>query len=305
MNRKALVGNALLLLTAIIWGTAFAAQRVGMDHIEPFTFGASRYVLATLVLIPIIKFFEAKEKKAPGYLPPTAEQAAIERKFTIRGGITCGVVLFIASSFQQIGIQYTSAGKTAFIPALYIVLVPVFGLFLKKKVTWLTWLGVALSAVGLYLLCIKEDFTIEMGDLIVFGCSIFFAVHILCCDYFTDKANPVKLSCIQFATACVLSWIAAFATETITIEGIMAAGFAIFYCGVFSAGVGYTLQMVAQKDTDPTIASLLMSLESVFGAVGGYFILHEVLATKELIGCVVMFAAIVVAQIPLPAKKEK
>ena len=154
MNRKALVGNALLLLTAIIWGTAFAAQRVGMDHIEPFTFGASRYVLATLVLIPIIKFFEAKEKKAPGYLPPTAEQAAIERKFTIRGGITCGVVLFIASSFQQIGIQYTSAGKTAFITALYIVLVPVFGLFLKKKVTWLTWLGVALSAVGLYLLCI-------------------------------------------------------------------------------------------------------------------------------------------------------
>lgn len=304
MNKKALIGNVLLLITAIIWGTAFAAQRVGMDHIEPFTFGASRYVLATLVLIPIILFFDGKKKKEPGYVAPTPEALKEENRQTLKGGIMCGAALFVASSFQQIGIQYTSAGKTAFITALYIVLVPVFGLFLKKRVTWLTWLGVALSAVGLYLLCIKEDFTIEMGDFIVFLCSICFAVHILLCDHFTDKANPLKLSFIQFFVACILSWIAAFAVETPTISGIMAAGFAIFYCGVFSAGVGYTLQMVAQKDTDPTIASLLMSLESVFGAVGGYFILHEVLSSKELIGCVVMFAAIIVAQIPLPEKKK-
>jgi len=304
MNKKALVGNVLLLLTAIIWGTAFAAQRVGMDHIEPFTFGASRYVLATLVLIPIIIFFDGRKKKAPDYVAPTPQEVQEENRQTLKGGILCGMALFIASSFQQIGIQYTSAGKTAFITALYIVLVPVFGLFLKKKVTWLTWLGVALSAVGLYLLCIKEGFTIEMGDFIVFLCSICFAVHILLCDHFTDKANPLKLSFLQFFVCCILSWIAAFAVETPTIAGIAAAGFAIFYCGVFSAGVGYTLQMVAQKDTDPTIASLLMSLESVFGAVGGYFILHEVLSVKELIGCVVMFAAIIVAQIPLPEKKQ-
>ncbi len=305
MNKKSLIGNGMLLLTAFIWGTAFVAQRVGMDHIEPFTFGASRYVLATLVLIPIILFFDGRQKKASDYVEPSPEQKTAQNSHTLKGGLLCGLALFVASSLQQIGIQYTSAGKTAFITALYIVLVPVFGLFLRKKVSWLTWIGVALSAVGLYLLCIKEGFSIEYGDFIVFLCAICFAVHILCCDHFTDKADPLKLSFLQFATCCILSWIAAFATETPTISGIVAAGFAIFYCGVFSAGVGYTLQMVAQKDTDPTIASLVLSLESVFGALGGYFLLHEVLATKELIGCIVMFAAIIVAQVPLPAKKTE
>ena len=304
MNRKALFGNVLLLITAIIWGTAFAAQRVGMDHIEPFTFGACRYVLATLALALIIFIFEGRKRRNPDYVAPTEEESQEEKKQTLQGGILCGIALFVASSFQQIGIQYTSAGKTAFITALYIVLVPVFGLFLKKRVTWLTWLGVALSAVGLYLLCIKEGFTIEMGDFIVFLCSICFSVHILLCDHFTGKANPLKLSFLQFFVCCVLSWVAAFIAETPNIAGITAAGFAIFYCGVFSAGLGYTFQMIAQKDTDPTVASLLMSLESVFGAIGGYFILHEVLSAKELIGCCIMFAAIIVAQIPLPEKKN-
>ena len=289
--------NVLPVLAAFIWGTAFVAQSVGADYVEPFTFNTARSAIAFLFLL-VLCLVRRKVQKG------VVESATRSWKDLAVGGTCCGVALTVASFLQQKGLETTTSGKAGFITALYIVLVPVFGLFLKKRVTWLTWLGVALSAVGLYLLCIKEDFTIEMGDFIVFLCSICFAVHILLCDHFTDKANPLKLSFIQFFVACILSWIAAFIVETPTISGIMAAGFAIFYCGVFSAGVGYTLQMVAQKDTDPTIASLLMSLESVFGAVGGYFILHEVLSSKELIGCVVMFAAIIVAQIPLPDKKK-
>lgn len=307
-TKKTVLGNAMLTTTAFIWGTAFVAQRVGMDHVEPFTFSAARYFLAALVLIPIIYFLDKRETslaKAAGiWHEPTAEEKKRQRIGTLRGGCICGVILFVASSFQQVGLVYTTAGKAGFITALYIVLVPIFGAILfHKKVSWLTAVGVALATVGLYLLCIKEGFAIGKGDFLVFICAIFFSMHILACDHFTEHWNPVKLSLVQFTVSFVLAAITAFIVENPQLAGILTATFPIIYCGIFSAGVGYTLQMVAQKDTDPTIASLILSLEAVFGALGGYFILNEILSTKELIGCVIMFAAIIIAQIPLPEKQ--
>lgn len=300
MNKKTLIGNIMLLTTSIIWGTAFVAQRVGMDHIEPFTFGASRYILATLALLPIIYFLNSKKRKTEiaNKTELTLEQKKEERLAYLKGGAICGCVLFIASSLQQIGLVYTSAGKAGFITALYIVLVPIFGIFLKKKVRGLTWLGVLFATIGLYLLCIKEGFTYEFGDLIIFIGAFFWTGHILCCDYFTKKSDPVKLSCVQFFVTFVFSVIAAFLFESPTWAGIVECTIPIVYCGVFSAGIGYTLQMVAQKDTDPTIASLILSLEAVFGALGGYFLLSEILTIRELIGCAIMFAAIIIAQLP-------
>lgn len=308
MNKKKLIGNLMLFTTAFIWGTAFVAQRVGMDHIEPFTFSASRYLLATLVLIPIIMILDKRSistaQAAGNYQPPTAEEKRVKNKRILIGGSVCGVILFVASSFQQVGLVYTTAGKAGFITALYIVLVPLFGLFLHKKTTWLTWAGIALATVGLYLLCVKEGFSIEFGDFLIFICAIFFSWHILACDHFTEASDPVKLSLVQFAVCCVLATITAAIFETPTWAGIVECAIPIIYCGIFSAGVGYTLQMVAQKDTDPTIASLLLSLESVFGALGGFIILNEILTAKELLGCVIMFGAVILAQIPLPEKKS-
>lgn len=302
MNKKTLIGNIMLFTTAIIWGTAFVAQRVGMDHIEPFTFGASRYILATLALLPVIYFLNSKKNKTEksDYYEffPTPEQKKAERLAYLKGGTICGCVLFIASSLQQVGLVYTSAGKAGFITALYIVLVPIFGIFLKKKVRALTWLGVILATIGLYLLCIKTGFTYEFGDLIIFIGAFFWTGHILCCDYFTKISDPVKLSCVQFFVTFVFSTIVAFIFETPTWAGIVECTIPIVYCGVFSAGIGYTLQMVAQKDTDPAIASLILSLEAVFGALGGYFLLGEILSVRELLGCAIMFTAIIIAQLP-------
>lgn len=309
MNKKKLIGNLMLFTTAFIWGTAFVAQRVGMDHIEPFTFSASRYLLATAVLIPIILILDKRSEKtaraAGTYRELSPEEKKAENRSILFGGGICGIILFVASSFQQVGLVYTTAGKAGFITALYIVLVPIFGLLLHKKTTWLVWAGVALSTVGLYLLCVKEDFSIAFGDFLVFVCAIFFSWHILACDHFTAHSNPVKLSCVQFAVCFVLATITAAIFENPSWAGIVECTIPIIYCGVFSAGVGYTLQMVAQKDTDPTVASLLLSLESVFGALGGFVILNELLTAKELLGCVVMFAAVVLAQVPLPEKRKE
>lgn len=304
MNRKKLIGNAMLFLTAFIWGTAFVAQRVGMDHIEPFTFSASRYLLAALALIPIILFMDSRRvnaAKAEGtYVPPTPKEKRQTNKKILFGGSICGVVLFAASSFQQVGLVYTTAGKAGFITALYIVLVPIFGLFLRKKTSWLTWAGVAAATVGLYLLCVKEDFSIAFGDILEFICAIFFSWHILACDHFSEKSDPVKLSCVQFTVCFLLATFTTLVFENPTWAGIFECAVPIIYCGVFSAGVGYTLQMVAQKDTDPAVASLLLSLESVFGALGGFVLLHEILSLRELLGCIIMFTAVILAQIPVP-----
>lgn len=301
MNKK-LRGNAMLLLTALIWGSSFVAQRAGMEYIGPFTFNGIRSLIGGLVLIPVI-FLLKKINPEDGNETTEPEDSAVQRKILLTGGISCGVVLFIASSLQQIGVMYTTAGKAGFITALYIVLVPVLGIFIGKKIRPLIWLCVALSVVGLYLLCMTEGFSLSKGDFLVLLCALVFAVHILVIDYFSPKTSGVKMSCIQFFVCGVLSLVPMFIFEEPVWSAIVDCWVPILYAGVLSCGVAYTLQIIAQKDTEPAVASLLLSLESVFAAISGAVILHEHMAVRELAGCAIMFAAIIIAQ--LPEKEER
>ena len=317
MNNKKMLGNLLLLLTAMIWGTAFVAQRVGMDSIEPITFNASRMALAAVMVGALAYVLRYKKKKemlrrisskrplpaGEEHIGRNADESAVTWRNTLKGGICCGLFLTAGSVFQQMGVVYTSAGKAGFITAMYMLFVPIINYILfKKKNSWLVWLAVFIGVGGMYLLCVKEDFTLTRGDMLVCICALMFSGHILCCDYFVKLANPVELAAIQFATASVVSAVIAFLTETPAWAGIASAAVPILYCGVVSGGIGYTLQIVAQKYTDPTVASLLMSLESVFAVIAGAFLLGEQMSPRELIGCAVMFAAIILVQIPLESE---
>lgn len=300
MKKGNLRSSALLLLTACIWGVAFVAQSVGMEYVGPFTFNFVRSILGGLVLIPCI-FFLKREKKAKAEKVSEEEKKA-QRKTLLAGGICCGVALCLASNFQQIGIQYTTVGKAGFITACYIVIVPVIGLFMKKKCSPMIWLSVLLAVVGLYLLCINEQFSIGYGDILVFVCAILFSVHILIVDYFSPKVDGVKMSCIQFLVCGLLSGIAMLFAEQPQLSAVLLAWKPIAYAGIMSCGVGYTLQIVGQKGMDPTIASLILSLESCISVLAGWLLLGQTLSKREGLGCVAMFAAIILAQ--LPAKES-
>lgn len=300
MKKGNLRSSALLLLTACIWGVAFVAQSVGMEYVGPFTFNFVRSILGGLVLIPCI-FFLKREKKAEAEKVSEEEKKA-QRKTLLVGGICCGVALCLASNFQQIGIQYTTVGKAGFITACYIVIVPVIGLFMKKKCSPMIWLSVLLAVVGLYLLCINEQFSIGYGDILVFVCAILFSVHILIVDYFSPKVDGVKMSCIQFLVCGLLSGIAMLFAEQSQLSAVLLAWKPIAYAGIMSCGVGYTLQIVGQKGMNPTIASLILSLESCISVLAGWLLLGQTLSMREGLGCVVMFAAIILAQ--LPAKES-
>ena len=283
----------LLLLTATIWGSAFVAQSVGMEHVGPFTFTLSRSIIGGIVLLPCILFL-GKWKK--GFA--TKEEWI--------GGICCGLALCVASNFQQVGMQYTTVGKAGFITALYVVLVPIFGIFLKKRVSLLIWGCVAVSVAGLYLLCIPEGaFVLAFGDLLVLICAVLFSVHILVIDHFSPKGDGVVISCIQFFTCGILSGIPMLFFETPSIGNMLDAKWAILYAGVLSSGVAYTLQVVAQKNVNPTVASLILCLESVVAVLAGWVMLGEEMSSREIWGCVLMFAAIVVAQLPVPEKMKE
>ena len=290
MNRK---GPLLLLLTATIWGIAFVAQSVGMDYVGPFTFNGVRSLLGSAVLLPIIFFSNKKEK------------AAKQKEDTgtlVIGGVLCGLCLCAASSFQQIGIQYTTAGKAGFLTAMYIIIVPILGLFAGKKCNLFMCISIVLATIGLYLLSIKDGFTIGTGDVYVIICAVIFAVHILVVDYFSPKCSGVKLSCIQFFVCGVICTAIALFTEHPELSQILGARMPILYAGVMSCGVAYTLQIIGQKDMNPTVASLILSLESVISVLAGWVILKQALSAREMIGCVIMFAAIILAQ--LPAKEK-
>lgn len=298
MNRKKIRANVLLVLTAMIWGAAFVAQSVGMDYIGPYTFLCSRSILGGVMLLPVIAFRQRKCKKE--------EKASGESgKTLLAGGLACGVVLFIASALQQFGIQETTAGKAGFITAMYMVLVPLTGLFLGKKIDGKVWGAVAVALVGMYLLCFAggKVGAINRGDLMEMACAVGFTAHILVIDRYSAKVDGVKMSCIQFFVCGVLAAVGMVLFEEPSWKDLLEAWMPVVYAGVLSSGVGYTLQIVAQKDTEPTVASLLMSLESVFSLVFGWILLHEVMSGRELIGCVLMFAAIVWVQ--LPGRKEK
>ena len=296
--KQQIKSSLILLLTATIWGVAFVAQSVGMEYIGPFTFNAIRCVLGGLVLIPVILVL--MKKKETG-----AENQEKEDKKTLwAGGIACGVILCIASNLQQFGIMEASVGKSGFFTALYIVMIPVIGIFIGKRPGIKLWFCVALAVVGMYLLCMKDgSFTIERADIMLLLCALAFSFHILVVDYFSPKVDGVKMSCIQFFVCGVLSAVGMLFTETPDISNIQAAWLPLLYAGLLSCGVGYTLQIVGQKGINPVIASLIMSLESVISALAGWVILGQVLSPKEILGCVLMFVAIIITQIPIGNKK--
>ena len=296
INRKVL-GNILLILTAFIWGTAFVGQRQGMEHMGPITFNACRMALAALTIGTVS--FVLRKRDLQKQQAMSEEDRKEYKKSTLIGGICCGFFLTMAALFQQMGMVYTTAGKGGFITAMYILLVPVINWILfKKKSRPLVWIAVLLGIVGIYLLCVTEGFILEKGDILVMVCPFFFAGHILCCGYFVQRANPVEMSAIQFFTVTVLSAIMAFIFENPTWQQVAASVVPIVWLGVLSSGTGYTLQIIAQQWTDPTVASLLMSLEAVFAVMGGAVLLGERMSTRELIGAAIMFAAIILAQIP-------
>ena len=282
--KKNIKGSIMLLLTAIIWGFAFVAQSVGINSTGPFAFNGIRNIIGGLVLIPVILIINK------GHLKQVLTRDAVI------GGLCCGACLFVASTFQQWGIVLSTVGKASFITALYVVIVPIMGVFIGKKVSIRVWIGVALSLAGLYLLCMTDSFTIGAGDIYLLICAACFSIHILVIDYFSPKADGVVISCIQFFVAGILCLIVMAFTENTTWEKIYAGRYAILYAGVLSCGVAYTLQVVYQKDVEPTAASLILCLESVFGAIGGWLLLGQKLSAREIAGCALMFLAIVLAQ---------
>ena len=289
--------NAVILaLTAFIWGTAFVAQSVGMEYLGPFTFNGVRNFIGGIALLPCIMLLEKMEGNHK-------EQASGTKKDLMIGGLACGVCLFAASSLQQIGLQYTTTGKAGFITAFYIVLVPVLGIFMRKKLGWKVWSAVILAVIGLYFLCITEKFSIGQGDITIFFSALVFAVHIIVIDYFSPRVDGVKMSCIQFFVCGIASLIPMFVLENPTISGIMAGIGALLYTGVLSSGVACTLQIIGQKNVNPAIASLILSLESCFAALAGWIVLGQKLSVRESFGCILMFAAIILAQLPERSKK--
>lgn len=301
-----------LFLTAMIWGAAFVAQSVSMDYIGPFTFICLRSVIGGLFLIPVIIVLDGIRKKSQNesanvvssentlHNIETEEKQRLswKNKQLIEGGIVCGIFLFFANCFQQTGIQYTTVGKAGFITTFYIIIVPLIGLFFKKYCGILTWISVVIALTGLYFLCITQKLTIQRGDALILCCSVLYAGQILAIDHYNPFVDGVKMSCIQFLTGGILGAVFMLLFENPSIAMILSAAGPILYTGIMSTGVGYTLQIVGQKGLNPTVAALILSLESVFSALSGYLFLHQVLTTRELIGCALMFIAIVLAQLP-------
>lgn len=286
--------NVLLVLTALIWGYAFVAQSVGMDYVGPFTFNMARFLIGAIVLLPVIWFMDRQRK--------TGAEKGAGQKTLIIGGICCGIALAVASTLQQWGILFTTVGKAGFITAMYIVIVPLLGIFIGKKVRPLIIGCVAIAVVGFYFLCMTESLRLGLGDFLVLLCAIAFSIHILVIDHFSPKVDGVKMSAIQFLTAAIISAVPTLLWEQPVFTEILQAWQPVLYAGVMSCGVAYTLQIIAQKNADPTVASLLLSLESVFSVLAGWVLLGQGLSLKELFGCVLIFCAIILAQ--LPEKKK-
>lgn len=289
-------GNLLLILTAFIWGVAFVAQKEGGTAVGDFTFNGVRFLLGgglLAVCLPLLDKIGLTRRCA------TPES----KKAMWLGGVLCGVALWAASNLQQLGLATTSAGKGGFITALYIVLVPIFGLFIKRRTNLFTWISVLLAMVGLYLLCMQGESGINGGDLLVLACAPIFAIQILLVDHFVPHTDGVRLSCIQFFTVGILNMPLMFIFEQPSLSAMVDGWLPILYAGLLSSGVAYTLQVVAQKHTHPTTASVLMSLESVFAVLAGLVLMGERLTAWEWCGCAVMFAAVILAQLPASKKK--
>ncbi len=301
-NRTQLRGAALLMLTALIWGTAFVAQSVGMDHLGPCAFTAVRNYIGCVALLPVIAFASRLRKGKPeddGEQVPPAKA----RKRLVLWGAACGLLLGSATLLQQAGMQTASPGKAGFLTALYIVIVPVLGVFLGRRPGLKVWAGVVLALVGAYLLSVKGGEGIATGDLLVIASAVVFSLHILVVDFVPAGVDGVKLSCVQFLVAGLLATVLALLFESFTFSDILAAWVPLLYTGIISSGVGYTLQILGQRTVNPTVASLILSLESVFAVLAGWVLLGQPLSPRELVGCALVFVAVVLAQ--LPQKKPK
>ncbi|MGN0165932.1 MAG: DMT family transporter [Lachnospiraceae bacterium] len=312
--KKQIRGSLLLLLTATIWGIAFVAQSAGMDYIGAFTFNCVRSLIGGVVLIPCIFLIRALNNKQDMGKPEknreTCENIALtqndnspelkqKRKTLLMGGISCGVILCMGSNLQQLALKTATVGKAGFITALYIVMVPVAGLFFHKKVGTKAAMGVVLAVMGLYCLCVDGDFgSWKTEDILLLGTALVFTAHILVVDYFAPMTDCVAMSCIQFFVCGIISGVFMFLLENPSLSGIIDAAVPVLYAGVCSSGIAYTLQIVGQRDVNPTMSSMIMSLESVISVLAGYFLLNEVLTKREMAGCILMFAAIILSQLP-------
>lgn len=294
---KELKASIMLFITSIIWGLAFVAQAQGMEHIGPFTFTASRSLVAIIFLYLTYVFFNKTSK--------SYREQKFDMKRTIRGGILCGLVFTFGINFQQIGLVYTTAGKASFLTALYIVFIPIIGLFYGKKINKKLQLCIVFAMIGTYLMSVKGSLSMNIGDLITIFGSIVFAIHILMLSEFSKDTNAVLVSLIQFAVCGFFSLIAALIFEGIEMSAILKSYLAILYVGILSSGVGFTIQLMALKELDPVVASMISSLESVFGAVFGWLILSQSMSEREIIGGIIIFVATLIAQLPIEVFLQK
>ena len=310
MSKKKVRNSFLLVITALIWGIVFVAQSEGGKAAGPFTFNCIRSFIGGLVLLPVIKLLD---KINHDNKKPVTKK---EKNTLLLGGVCCGTALFLASSFQQIGLYLgTPAGKAGFLTACYILLVPVLGLFIKKRCGFNIWIGIVVTIIGLYLLCMSDSLSFQLSDILVLICALLFAVHILIVDHFSPLVDGVRMSCIQFLVCGVLGVFPMFFSEMgHSLEGIMkwipnlatfSAWIPISYAGIMSCGVAYTLQIVGQNGLNPTIASMIMSLESVFSVIAGWLILNQTMGVRQLVGCGLIFVAIIIAQIPVGEKRNE
>ena len=302
--------SVYLSITAIIWGVAFVFQSMGNDSMEPFSFTASRYFLGFLFLVPIllIKYYH------PRFLADSDEipLKKVPKRLTVIGGVLCGLALGTATVFQQYGLKYTSVGKAGFITTLYIILTPILGLFLRRRCRFTVWIGAFAAMCGMYLLCVKDGFYIEFGDLLVFICAVLFSVHIMVIDFFAPKTNGVLLSCIQFLVSSVICGVIAFIVEQPTFDQLQSALVPILYTGIMSSGVAYTMQILGQRNFNPTVAAMIMSFESVISAVAGFLAWEwgfltqdQSLSALQILGCVIVFAAVIFVQLPIGKIKRR
>ena len=294
-------GNLLLLLASLIWGTAFVAQSVGMEHIGPFIFMAARSIIGALSLVPVILLQNARKK----HLGQPVKMSAGSKRSLLRGGILCGLLLTVAANLQQAALLYTTTGKAGFLTALYILLVPIAGIFMGRRVVPAVWLAIAVAAIGLYLLSVQSSLTIDPADLLLIACAFVFTGHILAVDHYSPKVSGVALSCLQFLVAGLLSSVMMFLFESPSVPDLLASALPLLYVGVLSSGVAYTLQIMGQRLTTPAVASLIMSGEAIFALVGGMLILGERMTGREALGSALMFIAIIGAQLAQIPKKEK
>ena len=295
-SESSMQANLMLLFAAAIWGFGFVAQRLGMDFLEPFAFNGFRFLLGSLSLLPLIAWFAHQQRKSG--------EKSEDSSSLLRGGLIAGSLLFVAATLQQVGLLYTTAAKAGFITGLYLILVPIIGILLRHTTGITTWLGAMLAVVGLYLLSINDDFSMSFGDMLQFIGALFWAMHILVIDHFSSRINPLKLSSAQFMVCGLLSLGVSLVVETPTMAAVVAGWKPLLYAGLISVGVAYTLQVVGQKSANPAHAAIILSLESLFAAIGGVWLLGENLSTRALLGCALMLSGMLLSQVRWPKKTD-